>query len=187
MLPLKKILWPTDFSDASLEALEPAIELARQFAAEFWIIHVVEPFPAVVAHLETDISDYEQKQLNFAKKALKKIIEKRIDKDIQVNQIVSIGAPHEEIVKVSEKELINIIVIATHGETAFHKFVFGSVAEKVIRLSSRPVLVIRTPKMKEPSDMRVNNFIKALFKKNRIRVTTAMKGLQGNNITAALE
>jgi hypothetical protein len=49
MLPLKKIICPTDFSEPSFEALEAAVELARYFSAELIVVHVVQPVPVVAA------------------------------------------------------------------------------------------------------------------------------------------
>jgi len=49
MLPLKKIVCPTDFSEPSFEALQAAVELARHFSAELIVVHVVQPIPVVAA------------------------------------------------------------------------------------------------------------------------------------------
>ena len=150
MLPLQKVLWPTDFSEASFKALEPAKELAQQFSAELWVMHVILPISASLLPHE-DFKGYEQKQTRYVHSELTRIIRDRIGTDLEVQRVVTSGNPAEEIVQVAEKEHINVIVIATHGESAFHNFVFGSVAERVIRLSSRPVLVIRCPKARQYS------------------------------------
>lgn len=144
MLPLQKVLWPTDFSNASYSALEPAKELAQQFSAELIVLHVVPMGSAIYAQ-HINIDDYQEKQKMFASKEINRIINNSIGPDIKVQKSVVIGNPAEEIVLFSEKEHANVVVIATHGESAFHNFVFGSVAEKVIRFSVRPVLVIRCP------------------------------------------
>jgi nucleotide-binding universal stress UspA family protein len=145
MLPLQKVLWPTDFSPASYAALEPAKELAQQFGAELFILHVIPLVSSVLAQ-HVDIEDYQEKQRRFALGEMSRIINKHIGDDIMVQKAVINGNPVNGIVRFSEKEHINVIVIATHGESALHNFFFGSVAEKVIRFSTRPVLVIRSPK-----------------------------------------
>jgi len=65
MLPLKKVLWPTDFSSASYAALEPAIELAQQFCAELLILHVIPMVSSVLAQY-IDIEEYQEKQKKFS-------------------------------------------------------------------------------------------------------------------------
>jgi hypothetical protein len=47
MLPLKKIVWPTDFSNPAYEGLKIAVELALQFSAEMLLVHVVAPLPTI--------------------------------------------------------------------------------------------------------------------------------------------
>jgi nucleotide-binding universal stress UspA family protein len=56
------------------------------------------------------------------------------------------GKPSYEIVNLADEESADMIVIATHGESGWQKFLFGSVTEKVIRMASCPVLTIRQPK-----------------------------------------
>jgi len=145
MLPIKKILWPTDFSDASYKALGAAKELASRFSAELWVLHVVQLNAAAGAGvlLSLDLPKYEKELMMSAKKSIDQVIKQRVGEKYQVQERVIIGAPAEGIAQIAAEEKIDIIVIATHGESAFHHFVFGSVAEKVIRLASCPVLVIR--------------------------------------------
>lgn len=149
MLPLKKVLWPTDFSPASYAALEPAKELALQFGAKLLILHVIPVVSSVLAH-HIDIEVYQEKQEKFALKEMSRIIKEHIKGDIQVQKTVLAGNPINRIIQFSEEEHANVVVIATHGESALHNFFFGSVAEKVIRFSTRPVLVIRSPKSAQP-------------------------------------
>ena len=67
------------------------------------------------------------------------------DNGLTIHPVLKLGSPAAEIVRFADEEKMEMIVIATHGESAFHHFIFGSVAEKVIRLASCPVLVIRVP------------------------------------------
>ena len=60
--------------------------------------------------------------------------------------LVVSGKPAYEIVELAEKEKADIIVIATHGESGWEKFLFGSVTEKVIRMAACPVLTVQQPK-----------------------------------------
>jgi nucleotide-binding universal stress UspA family protein len=148
MLPLQKILWPTDFSDASYKSLEIVKELAARFSAAVWAIHVVQPVSVFSAELTVTLPAYEKDLLEYSRAALDKAITARVCSEMQIHPVIRVGSPAHEIVRFAEEEKMEIIVIATHGESAFHHFIFGSVAEKVIRLALCPVLVIRVTQNK---------------------------------------
>jgi len=149
MLPIKKILWPTDFSEPSFEALRAANELASRFSAELFVIHVVSRLPVVAAPsgpTSFNVSLYEEELLNSAETSVEEIIAKKIPDDIEAYPIVTTGLVADEIINQSDKQNIDLIVTSTHGETGWRRFVFGSVAEKVVRIASCPVLTIHAPK-----------------------------------------
>lgn len=148
MLPLKKILWPTDFSEPADEGLKIAIELATQFSAELFLVHVVAPMPTMQGaaaptgfHIPTVLEELHES----AKKSLDEIQQKRIPAEIKAHTCVVDGKPAHEIVQLAAREKIDLIVIPTQGESGWQRFFFGSVAEKVVRLADCPVLTIRAP------------------------------------------
>jgi nucleotide-binding universal stress UspA family protein len=149
MLPFAKILWPTDFSEPSFEALKAANELALRFSAELFVVHVVSPLPVVAAPsgaTSFNVSLYEEELLNSAESSIEEIIAKQIPDNIKTHSIVTTGLVADEIIHESEKQNIDLIVTSTHGETGWHRFVFGSVTEKVVRMAPCPVLTIHAPK-----------------------------------------
>jgi len=143
MLPIKKILCPTDFSEAAYKALAAAKELAIKFDAELWIVHGVEPIKALTAPANFPLSVYYQERMKAAEKQMAAVVEERISDHRQVKVRVEMSAPADAVIRVAEAEALDLIVIATHGESAFHHLLFGSVAEKVIRQAPCPILVIR--------------------------------------------
>ncbi len=154
MLPFKRILCPTDFSDPSYEALRVANELALYFSSELVVLHVVPPIPtANVAPPPAgtapprgfNISLYRQELEEISKRSLEEIVEQRIAKGLNVHPIVVQGEASDQIIDVVDKQKIDLIVIATHGRTGWRRFIFGSVAEKVIRIAPCPVLTIQPP------------------------------------------
>ena len=152
MLPLKKILWPTDFSEPSFEALDAAKELASRFSAELYVVHVVSSLPVVPAPpgpTSFNVSLYEEALLDSAKASIEDILEKRIPDNITAHSIVATGFVADEIVHEAEKQKIDLIVTATHGEKGWRRLVFGSVAEKVVRTAPCPVLVIHAPRKED--------------------------------------
>ena len=72
-------------------------------------------------------------------------MERNISGKTKTEALVVHGNVGGEIVNVAEQENVDVIVIATHGSTGWQRFVFGSVAEKVIRMAPCPVLSIQVP------------------------------------------
>jgi nucleotide-binding universal stress UspA family protein len=148
MLPIKKILTTTDFSEPSYKALEIAGELALSFSAEVVVVHVVGKIPVLPAlptHATIDVPLYQEKLEEAARAALEGVIEGRFPKKVKATPIIRHGYAAEGILEVAEEQSPDVIVIATHGETGVRHLVFGSVAEKVVRLATAPVLSIRSP------------------------------------------
>ena len=148
MLPITKILWPTDFSEPSYEALKVADEMALHFSAELIITHVVTPIPVIPIHDDPtsfNLPLYEKEMEASAEKSLDRISREKISRTANRRYKVIHGDPAAQIVRLAADESVDLIVIATHGLTGWRKFMFGSVTEKVIRMSSRPVLSIRIP------------------------------------------
>lgn len=148
MLPLKKIMWPTDFSEPADEGLKIAIELATQFSAEILLVHVVAPMPTMHGaaaptgfHIPTVLEELH----DSAQKSLEDIRQERIPAEIKARTFVVDGKPAHEIVQLAAREKTDLIVIPTQGESGWQRFVFGSVAEKVVRMADCPVLTIRAP------------------------------------------
>jgi nucleotide-binding universal stress UspA family protein len=145
MLPITKILCPTDFSEPSYEAIKVAGELAFHFDSELCVLHVVSPVPLVPMGVEPsgfNVPLYEHELETSSKKSLEEIINQMEWKDLKVRLIVVRGNAADEIVRTAEGEDADLIVIATRGRTGLDRLIFGSVAEKVVRLARCPVLTV---------------------------------------------
>jgi len=145
MLPFKKIVCPTDFSESACKAIKTAGELAELFSAELILIHVVGPVPV----LETptglagfDVAAYQTELTNSAKMSLQVRREKFVPETINVRTVVSHGEAAHEIVRVASEEGADLIVVSTHGATGWRHRIFGSVFDKIIRLAECPVLTV---------------------------------------------
>jgi nucleotide-binding universal stress UspA family protein len=150
MLPLKRILVPTDFSEPAQEALKTAIEFAGHFSAQLLLVHVVPPVPVPYQPLVSpapafDITAYLEELTKVSKETLQKHADQRVPQGIERTLSVSAGDPAYEILRLSQELEAELIVIATHGRGGWQRFLFGSVAEKVVRLAPCPVLVVHAP------------------------------------------
>jgi len=149
MLPFKRILCPTDFSEPSLEAVRAASELAGHFSAKLYLVHVVHPTPSMSLGqlgegLEAfDVLGYEKALAAAAKKRLRSLIGEAVSSELQAETVVVAGDPARRILELADEKKADLILIATHGRTGWAHLVAGSVAEKVVRYASCPVLTVR--------------------------------------------
>jgi nucleotide-binding universal stress UspA family protein len=143
VLHLKRILLPTDFSPASQQAFKYAVKLAEQFAAELTLIHVLTPAPPSALDL-TSVRAFSDKELDKAEKNLRDLV--RSAKEAGVGSAQStfrVGLATHEIVEAAKELDVDLIVIATHGYTAWKHLCIGSTAERVVRAAPCPVFVVR--------------------------------------------
>jgi universal stress protein A len=144
-MEIRRILTPTDFSEYSRQALTYAHELSQTFGAKLLLLHVVElpAYPVEVvlpsAQGRTLLDDLERQ----ARLDLTHLLPKAKHPKVEVMCLVAVGAPYYKIVEVAEAEKVDLIVMATHGRTGLGHLVLGSVAERVVRMASCPVLTMR--------------------------------------------
>jgi nucleotide-binding universal stress UspA family protein len=145
MLPVKRILCPTDFSAPACTCVKVANELALHFDAELLLVNVVPVVPTLPPdpNYVFKVPEYERYLHMDAEKHLSEVQRDLIDKRVRVHAQVGHGSPADEIVLLAEQEKADLIVISTHGSTGLERLVFGSVAERVVRLSKVPVLTVR--------------------------------------------
>ena len=140
-----RILAPIDFSASSRTALEMAADLADHFHAELHLVHVIPMFPT------TTLPDFipEGKFLEEARKdAERHFAAARADiggKGIKVTSSIEEGNDVAgNIMEVIDRDKIDMVVISTHGLTGWHPLVFGSIAEKIVKLAQCPLMLLRS-------------------------------------------
>lgn len=148
MLPIRRILAPTDFSSHSLPALDRAAELAQHFSAELLLLHVMNPIPAVMptaaGQMPLRIDAYRETVFEDAQEKLEELAGKRIPVGIQLRREIRWGSAAETIVEMADETECDLIVTGTRGATGLSRLVTGSVTAKVVRLSDVPVLTVPT-------------------------------------------
>jgi nucleotide-binding universal stress UspA family protein len=133
------ILVPTDFSADSEHALEHATRAAQGLAAPIVLLHVEEG-----AGAEPD-SPATLARRKDARDALARTQRDLAARDVASEVVIRPGDPAREILDVAVSWRVAMIVIATHGWTAVSALLLGSVADRVIRHATQPVLVVRHP------------------------------------------
>jgi nucleotide-binding universal stress UspA family protein len=136
----KKILCPIDYDDESVAALRYARDLAKETEATLYLMHVVfVPLPASGFPLEP----YPVVSEEPSKLELKKIAREYLDGNVRYELLTRTGKPADMINQAAEDIDADLVVMATHGRTGASRFFLGSVAEHVVRGSTRPVLTVR--------------------------------------------
>ncbi|MGO9339427.1 MAG: universal stress protein [Terracidiphilus sp.] len=142
-----KILVPVDFSDSSHAAVEAAADLAQHFDAALHLVHVIPMFPATTLPDFIPETKFTEEATKEAERHFAVVVADLSGKGIKVSSSVEVGDDvASSIMEAAESEKADMVVISTHGLTGWHPLFFGSIAEKVIKLVSCPVLLLRTPK-----------------------------------------
>ena len=142
-----KILLPIDFSPSSQAALEMAADLAQHFHAELYLVNVIPYFPTTTLPDLIPETEFVQEARTFAEQHLAKCHAALAARGVKSTSSVEIGNDIAgNIIEVIEREHIDMVVISTHGISGWHPLVFGSIAEKVIKLAQCPLLLLRSAK-----------------------------------------
>ena len=138
----RRILVPHDFSPAADGALRTAVDLARRHRGRLTVLHVVPPYPVVGLPAPTDSLLTEAQILTDSRRNLEALVRRQVrGKTPRVRTVVVPGDPYRRIVEAAAGA--TAVVMATEGRTGLSHLLIGSVAEKVVRHSPRPVLTIR--------------------------------------------
>lgn len=147
MIALKRILVPTDFSEASEAALKYGQALAEAFNASLDVLHVMEdPFiyaPTSEGYLPPPQFFEEMEKATLDR--LNKILTDAEREKLRATLVTKKGSPFVEVIRYARENDIDLIVMGTHGRGAIAHMLMGSVAEKVVRKAPCPVLTVRHP------------------------------------------
>ncbi|HET6162393.1 MAG TPA: universal stress protein [Planctomycetota bacterium] len=142
-LPYRRILFATDLSEVSLQAWPHAVALAEKLGAELLVVTVIEEpyafadsgnYSLLLKSLQEIRPAIEQRLLELAKKAPPAVRARAAV--LESHQVARALLDH------AAKEKCDLIVAATHGRGGIQHLLLGSVAEKLVRISSIPVFVL---------------------------------------------
>jgi nucleotide-binding universal stress UspA family protein len=145
MKPIRRVLFPTDFSDNARDAIPHVLEMAARFEAHVHVVHVLESavHPTDFAWSATSIQDFAEKRKDVAEDRLQDLVDELGLAPEHISTAVIFGNPFEQIVSYAQEHDIDLIVMATHGRTGLSHLLLGSTAERVVRLSTCPVMTIK--------------------------------------------
>ena len=146
-MTISRILVPTDFSPDADAPFAYALELAGSLGASVDLLHVVEnPMAAGVWSSEMYTSELVGLQINLvrdAKERLRRCPPVIAGVRFGVSRHVRTGNPAVEIVEMAHERASDLIVMGTAGRTGLSHVLAGSVAERVVRTSPCPVMVVK--------------------------------------------
>lgn len=142
----KKILIATDGSEYTKKAVDYGVDLSKHTGAKLHAIYVVDT--AAFASIPMDAAWESMYELlrQEGDEATKYVAENAEAEDLEVERLTVEGHPADEIIKYAENNSIDMIIMGTLGKSGLDRFLLGSVAEKVVRNSKIPVLVVHGKK-----------------------------------------
>jgi nucleotide-binding universal stress UspA family protein len=148
MVKIERIVCPVDFSDYSTKAYDYAYSLARHYGAKLIVEHVVQPLTVAYPYYgfpESTAYDVYGSIASDAEQRLKELVHARSWDGLQPEWVVQKGLAADAILGFAETQSASLIVMGTHGRRGLDRVTMGSVAERVLRKSQCPVLVVRKP------------------------------------------
>lgn len=146
MKAYNSILFPTDFSHCSDQAIEEVCNLAQTLGAELHLLHVVEPIDIYSTRYGTEQALYFDlmKQMRAGATEDMNILKEKLSaRGLHPVSVVLEGKPEDEIVKYASEQGMSLVCMSTHGWSGLKHLLLGSTTERVLRHAPCPVFVLR--------------------------------------------
>jgi nucleotide-binding universal stress UspA family protein len=151
MITIKNVLVATDFSPAAQTALVYGRALARQFGGRLHVLHVVDDLAARLPYADASMAAFAPAELQAeieraATKDLETLVGDDDRRELGANAVLRVNhSTAREIADYANEASIDVIVIGATGRGVIDRMLMGSVADKLIRRASCPVLTVRNP------------------------------------------
>ncbi|UWG48529.1 Nucleotide-binding protein, UspA family [Halanaeroarchaeum sp. HSR-CO] len=138
-----RILVPTDGSDATERAVVEAVDLAAAHDATIHALYVVNTASFASIPTESSVEGVSEMLEREGDAALDAVEGAANERGVPVERVQLDGSPAREIVRYAEQSNCDLVVMGTHGRGGIDRLLLGSVAERVVRSSTVPVLTVR--------------------------------------------
>ncbi len=139
----KRIVVPLDGSKLAEQALPHAVAQAEKFGAELVLLQVLEPLPDVSFSAPAAVRRAEQKSAELAREYLEGVAAMIRPQGIALRVEQLQGRPYVEIVRYADEQGADLIVMSTRGQSGLSRWLLGSVADRVVRGATVPVLLVQ--------------------------------------------
>ena len=144
MPTIRRILFPTDFSERAAAAWSYARMMSENFSAELVLLHVLQEPMAMLPESSLAVAPPAVNLVELTRSAEQGLDQLRVDPPGTIGErLVRNGPPAEEIVRYAREMEADLIVLGTHGRTGIAHALLGSVAERVVRKAPCPVMTVR--------------------------------------------
>ncbi len=139
---MKRILVAVDGSDASLKAARMGADIAVRFGAKLTLVHVVPKLLLPPDVYGLTIAEVEKEHRAYAEKLLEKAIAELQEPGLEISTTVLYGAPAESIAEEAAASDVSMLVVGSRGHGAVARMFLGSVSDRLVHISPKPVLVV---------------------------------------------
>jgi nucleotide-binding universal stress UspA family protein len=144
MIKIERTLYPTELREFSLKILPFVQSMSEKYNSTIYLLHVIEDLSKwggfYIPHISLDL--YQKDAMEAAEKFMDKFCRQLMQGCPNIERRIRAGDPAPEILKTIDSEHIDLVVIGTHGYKGLEHTIFGSVAEKVVKKSPVPVLIV---------------------------------------------
>ena len=148
-IAINRILYATDFSDASLAALPLVSTIARSYGSRVFVVNVSTPLPYTMVSPEAAGALQHKDELETRSKVQQLLNTKELA-GLSATAVVRSGIPTQELTRLVREQNIDLAILGTHGRTGMKHLLMGSVAEDLFRHLPCPVLTVG-PNISKPS------------------------------------
>jgi len=150
---LRRILVATDFAESAERALACAVQLARRHGAELVLVHVYMDLPAYPEITAGQVEAIYEEQRAWIEAALERRARAARGEGLLARAVLRTGPAASTIAETAKDEGADLLVVGTHGRSGLDRLILGSVAERVVRLASCPVLVVKSAEAAARADL----------------------------------
>ena len=145
----RRFLVPVDLSSSSLQALDYAIERARETGAAIILLHVLQPLVVPGRYEATKLRSLKLEVRRDVKQRLQKLARQRMTAEVPIKPWLLEGHAAQTILDAAEKTGSDLIIMGSVGRKGLRRFLLGSVAEAVVRNAEVPVTIVREPRKRK--------------------------------------
>jgi len=139
---MKRILVAVDGSDTSLKAARMAADIALRFGAKLTLVHVVPKLLLPPDVYGLTIAEVEKEHRAYAENLLEKTIAQLENAGLEIDTTVLYGSPAESLAEESAADDVGMVVVGSRGHGAVARMFIGSVSDRLVHISPKPVLVV---------------------------------------------
>lgn len=139
---MKRILVALDGSESSLKAMRMAADIALRFGSKLTLVHVIPKLLLPPDVYGLTIAEVEKEHRSFADKLLARAVAELAEPSLEVTTTVLYGSPAEALAEEGAASEVGLVVVGSRGHGAVARMFLGSVSDRLVHISSKPVLIV---------------------------------------------